>query len=65
MSRMMERLRIFVAKEPIIATSLFFGGLGLFLPAVVRPILDSFEMAEPVEQPALDDVVAGITGKKI
>jgi hypothetical protein len=29
---------------------------GLFLPAVVRPILDSFETAKQVPQPALSDV---------
>ena len=29
---------------------------GLFLPAVVRPILDSFETAKQVPQPALRDV---------
>ncbi|KAJ0986137.1 hypothetical protein J5N97_004493 [Dioscorea zingiberensis] len=36
----------------------------LFLPAVVRPILDSFDTAKQVPQPALSDVVAGMTGKK-
>lgn len=30
--------------------------LGLFLPAVVRPILDSFEASKQVPQPALNDV---------
>lgn len=29
---------------------------GLFLPAVVRPILDSFESSKQVPQPALSDV---------
>ncbi|XP_062000093.1 ethylene-responsive transcription factor CRF6 isoform X1 [Rosa rugosa] len=37
---------------------------GLFLPAVVRPMLDSFEASKQVPQPALSDVVAGMTGKK-
>ncbi|GER37315.1 fiber protein fb11, partial [Striga asiatica] len=36
----------------------------LFLPAVVRPILDSFESSKQVPPPALGDVVAGMTGKK-
>lgn len=30
--------------------------LGIFLPAVVRPILDSYEAAKQVPQPALNDV---------
>ncbi|KAG5538213.1 hypothetical protein RHGRI_018963 [Rhododendron griersonianum] len=29
---------------------------GLFLPAVVRPILDSFENSKQVQPPALNDV---------
>lgn len=29
---------------------------GLFLPAVVRPMLDSFESSKQVPQPALKDV---------
>lgn len=29
---------------------------GLFLPAVVRPILDSFEASKQVPQPVLSDV---------
>lgn len=37
---------------------------GLFLPAVVRPILDSMESSKQVPPPALSDVVAGMTGKK-
>ncbi|KAK9279128.1 hypothetical protein L1049_012804 [Liquidambar formosana] len=37
---------------------------GLFLPAVVRPILDSMETSKEVPQPALSDVVANMTGKK-
>ncbi|KAL0920036.1 hypothetical protein M5K25_009142 [Dendrobium thyrsiflorum] len=37
---------------------------GLFLPAVVRPILDSFDSAEQVPPPPLSEVVAGVTGKK-
>ena len=34
----------------------YFVMQGLFLPAVVRPILDSFETAKQVPQPALRDV---------
>ncbi|MFS7889186.1 hypothetical protein Hanom_Chr00s000003g01604001 [Helianthus anomalus] len=37
--------------------------LCLFLPAVVKPMLDSFEPSKKVRQPALNDVVAGMTGK--
>ncbi|KAH6812032.1 hypothetical protein C2S51_025794 [Perilla frutescens var. frutescens] len=38
--------------------------LRLFLPAVVRPILDSLETSKPVPPPQLSDVVAAMTGKK-
>ncbi|KAG9144831.1 hypothetical protein Leryth_025638 [Lithospermum erythrorhizon] len=60
----MEKLRMFVAQEPVVAASCIIGGIGLFLPAVVRPILDSFETAKQLPQPALSEVVAGMTGKK-
>ncbi|PKU71886.1 uncharacterized protein LOC110115988 [Dendrobium catenatum] len=60
----MEKLKIFVVQEPIVAVSCLIGGIGLFLPAVVRPILDSFDSAEQVPPPQLSEVVAGVTGKK-
>ncbi|KAL7604731.1 uncharacterized protein LOC111885661 [Lactuca sativa] len=60
----MDKLKMFVAQEPIVAASCLLGGVGLFLPAVVKPMLDSFESSKQVRQPALNDVVAGITGKK-
>ncbi|XP_074382108.1 uncharacterized protein LOC141724022 [Apium graveolens] len=60
----MKTLRIFVAQEPVVAASCLIAGFGLFLPAVVRPMLDSFESSKQVPQPALSDVVAGMTGKK-
>ncbi|XP_072966827.1 uncharacterized protein [Typha angustifolia] len=60
----MDKLKIFVVQEPVVAASCLIAGFGLFLPAVVRPILDSFETAKQVPQPALSDVVAGVTGKK-
>ncbi|KAL6840520.1 hypothetical protein ACP4OV_030330 [Aristida adscensionis] len=60
----MGRLRIFVAKEPVVAASCLIAGFGLFLPAVVRPILDSFETAKQVPQPALTNVIAGASAKK-
>ncbi|KAK9667243.1 hypothetical protein RND81_14G242400 [Saponaria officinalis] len=37
---------------------------GLFLSAVVRPMLDSMQSAKEAPAPALSDVVAGVTGKK-
>ncbi|KAJ4728095.1 Fiber protein Fb11, partial [Melia azedarach] len=52
----MEKLRMFVAQEPVVAASCLIGGFGLFLPAVVRPILDSLESSKQVPQPALSDV---------
>lgn len=60
----MEKLKIFVVKEPVVAASCLIAGFGLFLPAVVRPILDSWQTAEQVPPPLLNDVVAGVTGKK-
>lgn len=60
----MEKLRIFVVQEPVVAASCLIAGVGLFLPAVVRPILDSLETSKEVPQPALSDVLAGMMGKK-
>ncbi|KAK9103911.1 hypothetical protein Sjap_021165 [Stephania japonica] len=60
----MEKLKMFVVQEPVVAASYLIAGFGLFLPAVVRPILDSMETSKQVPQPALRDVVAGMTGKK-
>ncbi|KAF8727418.1 hypothetical protein HU200_019024 [Digitaria exilis] len=53
----MEKLKIFVVKEPVVAASCLIAGFGLFLPAVVRPILDSWETAEKVPPPPLNEVV--------
>ncbi|WOK91363.1 hypothetical protein Cni_G00054 [Canna indica] len=63
MARVMEKLKLFVVQEPVVTASCLIAGVGLFLPAVVRPILDSFDTANQVPQPALKDVVAGVTGK--
>ncbi|GKB85553.1 hypothetical protein Tco_0957825 [Tanacetum coccineum] len=52
----MARLRMFVAEEPIVAASCLIGGFGLFLPAFVRPMLDSFASSKQVPPPALSDV---------
>ncbi|KAK4379178.1 hypothetical protein RND71_001040 [Anisodus tanguticus] len=60
----MAKLRMFVVQEPVVAASCLIAGFGLFLPAVVRPILDSLESSKQVPAPALSDVVAGMTGKK-
>ncbi|KAB1998999.1 hypothetical protein ES319_D12G129800v1 [Gossypium barbadense] len=60
----MEKLKIFVVQEPVVAASCLIAGFGLFLPAVVRPILDSMDSSKQVPQPALRDVVSGVTGKK-
>ncbi|CAA6661100.1 unnamed protein product [Spirodela intermedia] len=56
---MMGKLRMFVVQEPVVAASCLIAGFGLFLPAVVRPILDSFEAAKQVPQTA---VRRGLTG---
>ncbi|PKA52035.1 hypothetical protein AXF42_Ash021154 [Apostasia shenzhenica] len=60
----MERLKILIIQEPVVAASCLIGGIGLFLPAVVRPILDSFDLAKQIPQTPLSDVVAGVTGKR-
>ncbi|KAB2052446.1 hypothetical protein ERO13_A12G113200v2 [Gossypium hirsutum] len=60
----MEKLKIFVVQEPVVAASCLIAGFGLFLPAVVRPILDSMDSSKQVPQPALRDVVSGVIGKK-
>ncbi|XWS35909.1 hypothetical protein CRYUN_Cryun20dG0037200 [Craigia yunnanensis] len=52
----MEKLKMFVVQDPFVAASCFIAGFGLFLPAVVRPILDSLESSKEVRQPALRDV---------
>ncbi|XVF33145.1 hypothetical protein REPUB_Repub17cG0143100 [Reevesia pubescens] len=51
----MEKLKMFVVQEPVVAASFLIAGFGLFLPAVVRPILDSLESSKQVPQPALRD----------
>ncbi|TYH95799.1 hypothetical protein ES332_A12G131900v1 [Gossypium tomentosum] len=61
----MEKLKIFVVQEPVVAASCLIAGFGLFLPAVVRPILDSMDSSKQVPQPALRDVVSGVIGKKL
>ncbi|EPS72488.1 hypothetical protein M569_02276, partial [Genlisea aurea] len=60
----MEKLKMFVVQEPVVAASCLIAGVGLFLPAVVRPILDSLETSKQVPPTPLSDVVAGMTGKK-
>ncbi|XP_061372897.1 uncharacterized protein LOC133315314 [Gastrolobium bilobum] len=60
----MEKLKMFVVQEPVVTASLLIAGFGLFLPAFVRPMLDSYQGTKRPPQPALSDVVAGMTGKK-
>ncbi|RYR52820.1 hypothetical protein Ahy_A06g027691 [Arachis hypogaea] len=57
----MEKLKMFIVQEPVVAASCLIAGFGLFLPAVVRPILDSYQESKQPPQPALSDVVAGMT----
>ncbi|KAJ4780459.1 Fiber protein fb11 [Rhynchospora pubera] len=52
----MEKLKIFTVQEPIVVASCLIAGFGLILPAVVRPVLDSFQTAKEVPPPALSDV---------
>ncbi|XP_057861982.2 uncharacterized protein LOC131070447 [Cryptomeria japonica] len=59
-----DKLKVFIIKEPVVVASCVIGGVGLFLPAFVRPILDSMETAKAVPHPGLNEVVAGMTGKK-
>ncbi|KAK3012300.1 hypothetical protein RJ639_012848 [Escallonia herrerae] len=51
----MEKLKMFVVQEPVVAASCLIAGVGLFLPAVVRPMLDSFESSKEVPQPILTE----------
>ncbi|KAF7153166.1 hypothetical protein RHSIM_Rhsim01G0174400 [Rhododendron simsii] len=50
------KLRMFVVQEPVVAASCLIAGVGLFLPAVVRPILDSFETSKQAPPPALNEI---------
>ncbi|KAE9593577.1 hypothetical protein Lalb_Chr18g0044541 [Lupinus albus] len=59
-----QKLKMFVAQEPVVAASVLIAGFGLFLPAVVRPMLDSYQASKQPPQAALSDVVSGMTGKK-
>ncbi|XP_011093974.1 uncharacterized protein LOC105173790 isoform X1 [Sesamum indicum] len=59
----MEKLKMFVVQEPVVAASCLIAGVGLFLPAVVRPMLDSFEASKQVPQPALNDHAAETRNK--
>ncbi|KAH6830090.1 fiber [Perilla frutescens var. hirtella] len=61
----MEKLRMFVAQEPVVAASCLIAGVGLFLPAVVRPILDSYGTSkQDVPKTSMSDIAAGIFDKK-
>ncbi|KAH1196173.1 hypothetical protein GmHk_19G056502 [Glycine max] len=51
----MERLKMFVVQEPVVAASCLIAGFGLFLPAFVRPMLDSYQATKQPPQPALSD----------
>ncbi|KAG2395360.1 uncharacterized protein HKW66_Vig0072640 [Vigna angularis] len=51
----MEKLKMFVVQEPVVAASCLIAGFGLFLPAVVRPMLDSYQATKQPPQPALSD----------
>ncbi|MBA0861108.1 hypothetical protein Goshw_024553, partial [Gossypium schwendimanii] len=61
----MQKLKIFVVQEPVVAASCLIAGFGLFLPAVVRPILDSLESSKQVPQPALRDVSIALSNMDI
>ncbi|KAF1892066.1 hypothetical protein Lal_00036420 [Lupinus albus] len=53
-----QKLKMFVAQEPVVAASVLIAGFGLFLPAVVRPMLDSYQASKQPPQAALSDVVS-------
>ncbi|XP_057778614.1 uncharacterized protein LOC130997339 isoform X1 [Salvia miltiorrhiza] len=52
----MEKLRMFVVQEPVVAASCLIAGVGLFLPAVVRPILDSYGTSNEAPKTCMSDV---------
>lgn len=60
----MEKLKTFVAQEPIVAVSSLIGGIWLVLPAMVRPMPNLYYSSKKVPQLAPNDVVARSTGKK-
>ncbi|KAI3975592.1 hypothetical protein MKX01_017505 [Papaver californicum] len=56
----MKKLKMFVAQEPVVAASCLLAGVGLFLPAVVRPILNPLETTtDQFPPPVLAHVVPG------
>ncbi|XP_078439595.1 uncharacterized protein LOC144709823 isoform X2 [Wolffia australiana] len=57
----MGRLRMFVAQEPVVAASCLIAGFGLFLPAVVRPILDKLEAGKQV--PPTASLLGAVNGQ--
>ncbi|CAL0302183.1 unnamed protein product [Lupinus luteus] len=57
-----QKLKMFVVQEPVVTASVLIAGFGLFLPAVVRPMLDSYQASKQPPQAALSDVVS--IGKK-
>ncbi|KAF9661963.1 hypothetical protein SADUNF_Sadunf18G0004000 [Salix dunnii] len=56
----MEKLRMFIAQELVVATSCLIDGVSLFFPDVVRPILDSIEGRKHIleRHPSMSDVLA-------
>ncbi|MED6185542.1 hypothetical protein PIB30_058098 [Stylosanthes scabra] len=53
----MEKLKMFVVQEPVVAASCLIAGFGLFLPAVVRPMLDSYQASKQPPQAAFKDIL--------
>ncbi|XP_047312593.1 uncharacterized protein LOC124915888 [Impatiens glandulifera] len=51
----MNKLKIFIMQEPVVATSCLIAGVGLFLPVVVRPMLDNYETSKNIPQIPLRD----------
>ncbi|KAL1546164.1 hypothetical protein AAHA92_22805 [Salvia divinorum] len=54
----MDKLKIFVVQEPVVAASCLIAGVGLFLPAVVRPILDSYGTSNEGPKTCMSDLLS-------
>ncbi|QCD77514.1 hypothetical protein DEO72_LG1g1139 [Vigna unguiculata] len=68
----MEKLKMFVVQEPVVAASCLIAGFGILKSPNLNspPFANNFMSETPLvatkqpPQPALSDVVAGMSGKK-
>lgn len=61
----MEKLRGLVAQEPVIAASCLIAAVGISLPLLVKPLLESSlssSSKEQIKQRTFSDILIGVTG---